>query len=155
MLPASSTTIPPHREPDAKGRAQAEAAAEKLRAVRFTHAYASEFVRAQQTAAVYCAPRLPVRIDPASTSAIPAWMGCRLMSLAIWCVPTGCASSRRGRIIPGRDGTPARLLDEIAARHPHGTVLACPTKPHPRRAGLDYGRPEQISNHDEIANCEW
>jgi broad specificity phosphatase PhoE len=35
-----------------RGRAQAGAAAEKLRAIRFTHAYASEFPRARQTAAI-------------------------------------------------------------------------------------------------------
>jgi broad specificity phosphatase PhoE len=35
-----------------RGRAQAEAAAESLRAARFTHAYASEFPRAQQTAKI-------------------------------------------------------------------------------------------------------
>lgn len=33
-----------------RGRAQAEEAAERLRAVPFTHAYASEFLRAQLTA---------------------------------------------------------------------------------------------------------
>src|SRR3989338_11375321 len=35
-----------------RGRAQAEVASDELRAVRFTHAYASEFPRAQQTAKV-------------------------------------------------------------------------------------------------------
>lgn len=36
----------------ARGRAQAEAAAERLKAVPFTHAYVSEFPRAQQTIAI-------------------------------------------------------------------------------------------------------
>jgi len=36
----------------ARGRAQAEAAAEKLCTIAFTHAYASEFPRAQQTAEI-------------------------------------------------------------------------------------------------------
>lgn len=35
-----------------QGRAQTEAGADCLRAMRFTHAYASEFLRAQQTAEI-------------------------------------------------------------------------------------------------------
>jgi len=35
-----------------RGRAQAAAAAEQLRDIAFTHAYASEFPRARQTAAI-------------------------------------------------------------------------------------------------------
>ena len=35
-----------------KGRTQAEAAAERLRETKFTHAYVSRFARAQQTAAI-------------------------------------------------------------------------------------------------------
>src|SRR5512141_2665134 len=48
-----------------RGRAQAAAAANALREFCFTHAYASEFPRARQTAAVLLQQRaLELRIDP-------------------------------------------------------------------------------------------
>jgi alpha-ribazole phosphatase len=47
-----------------RGREQAEAAAEKLCAISFTHAYVSEFPRAQQTAAIILRHHdLALRID--------------------------------------------------------------------------------------------
>src|SRR3990167_2301323 len=55
-----------------RGRAQAEAASDELRAVRFTHAYASEFPRAQQTAKILlrhhaCRLQIDARINERQT----------------------------------------------------------------------------------------
>ena len=47
-----------------RGRAQTEAASNQLRTVRFTHAYASEFPRAQQTAEILLRHQsCPLQID--------------------------------------------------------------------------------------------
>jgi len=142
----------------AKGRAQAEVAAEKLRVVRFTHAYASEFARAQQTAAVLLRHQdCPLRIDARLNERHTGMDGLPVNVFSDLVRPD------RLRIKP--EGGESLLeemerlrsfLDEIAARHPHGTVLAVSHEnPILAALALTMDDPEQISNHDEIANCEW
>jgi broad specificity phosphatase PhoE len=123
-----------------RGRAQAETAAGGLREMRFTHAYASEFPRAQQTAAILlrqhdCALQVDARLN-----------------------------ERRS----GMDGLPVHVfndleqmervrsfLDEMAVRHSDGVILAV-SHENPILAAL------ALSSEDaeqavlgSIANCEW
>ncbi len=140
-----------------RGRAQAIEAAERLRAVPFTHAYASEFPRAQQTAEILLRHR-----------------GCALD-----------IDARLNERLSGMDGQPVHLfndfvrpdplrvkpphgesfleqmerlrsfLEEAAARHPDGRILAVSHEnPILAALALAQGDPEAVVRLG-IANCEW
>jgi len=140
----------------AKGRAQAEAAAERLRAVPFTHAFASEFPRAQQTAAILLRHHaLKLRIDARLNERRSGMDGLHVDMFNDY------VRADYLRIKPPRGESfleqMERLhsfLDEIAARHPHGTVLAVSHEnPIVAALCLKSDVPEQAA-HRKLANCE-
>lgn len=140
----------------AKGRAQAEAAAERLRAVPFTHAFASEFPRAQQTAAILLRHHpLKLRIDARLNERRSGMDG-----LHVSAFNELVRSDYLHTKPPGGESFLEQMerlrsfLDEIAARHPHGTVLAVSHEnPIVAALCLKSDDPEQAS-HRKLANCE-
>lgn len=140
-----------------KGRAQAEAASDSLREMRFTHAYASEFPRAQQTAA-YLLHHHAIELD------IDARINERHTGMDGFPVQVYNDLLRPDplRIKSGQGESFLELmermrgfLDEIAARHSDGIVLAV-SHEHPIVAALalNFVDPEQVVRRS-IANCEW
>lgn len=141
-----------------RGRAQAESASDKLRAARFTHAYASEFPRAQQTAEILlrhhaCPLHIDARLNERKTgmNGLPVHVFSNLVRpdrLRI--------KPERGESFLEQMERLRNFLDEIAARHPQGTVLAV-SHENPIQAvlALTLDDPEQISRHEGLDNCEW
>ncbi len=140
----------------AKGRAQAGAAAERLRDVPFTHAYASEFPRAQQTAAILLRHHdLKLRIEARLNERRSGMDGqhvdvfndyVRADYLRIK-PPLGESFLEQMERLRG-------FLDEVAARHPHGTVLAVSHEnPIVAALCLTSEAPERVA-HTKLANCE-
>ena len=139
----------------AKGRAQAEAAADRLREIRFTHAYASEFPRAQQTAAILLRHHdLPLHIDARLNERRSGMDG---MPVHVF---NDEADKDYLHYKPENGESFLELmerlrsfLDEIAARHPDGAVLAVS---HENlivaAAALQAARPEQVMRNS-VTNC--
>jgi len=140
-----------------RGRAQAETASNELRAVRFTHAYASEFPRAQQTAEILvrhhaCPLQTDARINERKT-------GMDGLSVKVF---HDLAHQDPLRVKPERGESfleqMERLrsfLDEIAARHPDGMVLAVSHEnPILAALALTADDPDQVAR-GSIANCGW
>lgn len=139
------------------GRAQAEAASNDLRAMRFTHAYASEFPRARQTAAILLRHH-------ASPLLIDARLNERRSGMDGRPVKAFNDLVRRDplRIKPEQGESFLELMerlrsfmDEIALRQPHGMILAV-SHENPILAALaltakDAGQIVRGS----IANCAW
>lgn len=141
-----------------QGRAQAEAAAEKLRRVRITHAFASEFARAQQTAEILlrhhtCPLHIDARLNERHTGmdGLPVHVFHELVrSDPLRTKPeNGESFLEQMERLRG-------FLDEIAARHPDGTVLAA-SHEHPILAALalTVDDPEQVVRNSHLDNCEW
>lgn len=140
-----------------KGRMQAAAAAEQLRAQRFTHAYASEFARARQTAEILLRPHAcKLHIDPRLNERHTGMDGLpvnvfndRVRPDPLRIKPEGGESFLEQM---------ARLrgfMDEISARHSEGAVLAV-SHENPILAALALAAddPENVVR-GSIANCEW
>jgi broad specificity phosphatase PhoE len=141
----------------ARGRAQAEAASERLRAVPFTHAYASEFTRAQQTAAILLRDhRLHMNIDARLNERRSGMDG---LPVAVF---NDLVRADPLRIKPDRGESFLELmerlrsfLDEVALCHPDGTVLAVSHEnPIVAARALTVDDPESMVR-GSIANCEW
>lgn len=141
----------------AKGRAQAEAAAERLREMRFTHAYASEFPRAQQTAAILlCYHDLSLHIDARLNERRSGMDG----------LPVHVFNDEadkdylhyqpeHGESFLEQMARLRSFLDEIAARHPDATVLAVSHEnPIVAATALQAEYPEQVMRNS-VANCAW
>lgn len=109
-----------------RGRLQAETAADKLRGLPFTHAYASEFPRAQQTAEILLRHHvIRLQIDARLNERRSGMDGLHVDAFNDLVQPDPL------RIKPGHGESfleqMERLrsfLDEISARHPDGRVLA-------------------------------
>jgi len=140
-----------------RGQEQAEAASEELRMARFTHAYASEFPRAQQTARILlrhhgCTLQIDARINERKTGM--DWLPVKAFHDLVYDDPLHTRPDHGESFIEQM----ARLrsfLDEAATRHPDGTVLAV-SHENPILAALAL----QSSNLEEtargsIANCGW
>lgn len=149
----------PHRIVNltARGTAQAEEAADRLRAMHFTHAYASEFPRARQTAAILLRNHdVHLSIDARLNERRSGMDGLPVT------VFNDLVRSDPLRIKPERGESfleqMERLrsfLEEIAARHPGGTALAVSHEnPIIAALALTVDDPEQIVR-DSIANCAW
>lgn len=142
----------------ARGRAQAEAASNKLRVQCFTHAYASEFPRAQQTAEILlrhhaCPLQIDARLNERKSgmNGLPVYLFAELVRAdPLRAKPEGGESflEQMERL--------RGFLDAIAARHPEGTVLAA-SHGHPVLAALALTAddPEQVVRNRSIDNCEW
>ena len=139
------------------GRAQAEAASNELRAVRFTHAYASEFPRAQQTAKILlrhhaCPLQIDARINERKT-------GMDGLPVKVF---HDLAHTDPLRIKPEHGESfleqMERLrgfLNEIFTRHRDGAVLVV-SHENPILAALALSAedPDKIAR-GSIANCAW
>lgn len=140
-----------------RGRAQAEAASGRLRKKSFTHAYVSEFARARQTAEILlrhhvCQPNIDARINERRS-------GMDGSSVDEF---NDLVRSDPLRIKPDQGESFLELmerlrsfLDEAAARHPNGVLLAVPHEnPIIAALALTINDPERVVE-DSVANCEW
>ena len=141
----------------ARGRSQAEAAAEQLRDMPITHAYSSQFPRAQQTAAIVMRGRgMDINTDARLNERLSGLDGQHVDEFRKLVrddylhsrPPLGESFVQQMERVRG-------FLDEIAARYPDGVVLAvshenpvvaalCLTSPDPGQTALR-----------SVANCEW
>jgi len=140
-----------------RGRAQAEAASDSLRGMRFTHAYASEFPRARQTAEILlryndCLLRIDARLNErrSGMDGLPVHDFNDLIRpdpLRI--------KPREGESFLEQMERIGSFMDEIAGRHPDGTVLAVSHEnPILAAQALLADDPEQVVL-GSIANCAW
>ena len=141
-----------------RGRVQAEAASNELRAVRFTHAYASEFTRARQTAEILLRHQAcPLRIDARLNERHTGMDGLPVHVFSDLVRPDRLHIKPEGGESFLEEMERLRsFMDEIAMRHTDGTVLAVSHEnPIHAALALTFNDPEQITRHDGIANCEW
>ena len=140
-----------------RGRAQAEAASGSLRAVPFTHAYASEFPRARQTAEILlrhhaCPLHIDARINERRTGmdGMPVDVFVDLVRADPLRIKPEQGESFLEQMERLRG-----FMDEIAVHHPYGTVLAV-SHENPILAALAMTAddPERVVRAS-IANCEW
>lgn len=139
-----------------KGRAQAELAGEKLRAIRFSHAYASEFPRAQQTAEILlrhqaCELRIDARLNErrSGMDGLPVHVFHDLIRPDLL-----RTRPERGESFLQQMERLRSFLDEIAVRHAGGTVLAVSHEdPILAALALTAEEPGRIAS-SHIANCE-
>ncbi len=140
-----------------RGRAQAEVASNELRAARFTHAYASEFPRAQQTAKILlrhhaCPLYIDARINERRTGmdGLPV----DKFNDLIFTDPLRI-KPERGESFLEQMGRLRSFMDDLAARHPDGKVLAVSHEnPILAALALTSDNPEQTVR-GSIANCAW
>ena len=141
----------------AKGRAQAEAASGILRPLRFTHAYASEFPRARQTAAILLRNHpLQLHIDARLNERRSGLDG---LPVAVFndMVRADPLRTRpeRGESFLEQMERVRSFLDEVSGRHPDGKVLAVSHEnPIVAAKALLADDPGQVIG-DIIGNCEW
>ncbi|MDD2720178.1 MAG: histidine phosphatase family protein [Gallionella sp.] len=110
----------------AQGRIQAARAAQRLRGMAFTHAYASQFARAQQTAAIILQGRaLALGVD-ARLNERRSGMDGQHVERFNGLVRADPLQTKppHGESFIEQMARLKRFLDEIAVRHPHGLVLA-------------------------------
>ena len=141
----------------ARGRAQAESASDSLRGMRFTHAYVSEFPRAFQTAEILlrrnaCVLHIDARLNErrSGMDGLPVHAFNDLIRPdPLRVKPQGGESFLEQMERLGS------FMDEIAAIHPEGTVLAV-SHENPILAvqALLADDPEQ-KVQGSIANCAW
>ena len=141
----------------AKGRAQAGNTANSLREMRFTHAYASEFPRAQQTAAILLQHHgLTLQIDARLNERRSGMDG----------LPVHVFNDQadkdylhykpeHGESFLEQMERLRSFLNEIAARHPGGLVLAVSHEnPIVAATALQADHPEQVMRNS-IDTCAW
>jgi len=141
-----------------RGRAQAEAAANRLRKAQFTHAYVSEFPRAQQTAKILLRHHpCPLTVDARLNERHTGMNGLPVHVFSDLVRPDRLRiKPERGESFLEQMERLRGFLDDIASRHPDGTVLAVSHEsPIQAALALTLDDPEQITRHDGIANCEW
>jgi alpha-ribazole phosphatase len=140
-----------------RGRAQAEAAAEILREVSFTHAYASEFPRARQTAAILLRHHnLHLHVDGRLNERRSGMDGLpvHVFNDLVRADPLRFKPERGESFLEQMERLRS-FLDEIAACHPDGVVLAVSHEnPIVAALALTVEDPEQVIR-DSVANCGW
>jgi len=140
-----------------RGRAQAEAASEELRAVRFTCAYASEFPRVRQTAEILlrhhaCPLLIDARINERKTGM--DWLPVEAFHDLMRADPLRIKPEHGESFLEQMERLRG-FMDEIAARHPDGIIMAVSHEnPILAALALTAGDPEQIARN-KIANCAW
>ena len=140
-----------------KGRAQAEAASYKLRNMRFTQAYASEFPRARQTAEILlrhhsCLLQIDARINErrSGMDGLPVHAFNEMIRFDPLRV-----KPQHGESFLEQMGRLRNFMDEIAIRHPAGIVLAVSHEnPILAAQALLVEEPE-LTVRGSIANCAW
>jgi broad specificity phosphatase PhoE len=140
-----------------RGRVQAEEASGKLRAVPFTHAYASEFPRAQQTAEILLRHHAcPLLTDARINERQTGMDGLPVEAFHDLVYPDPLRiKPERGESFLEQMGRLSGFLDELAARHPDGIVLAVSHEnPILAAQALAADDPEQTAR-GSILNCGW
>jgi broad specificity phosphatase PhoE len=141
----------------AYGRQQAQAAAKALRALPFIYAYASQFLRTQQTAEILLQGRdCPFDIDARLNERHTGMDGLHVDVFnelvrpdLLYTRPPG------GETFVEQMERLRSFMNEIAARHPQGTVLAV-SHENPILAALAVGRGEpEVVVRGSVGNCEW
>ncbi len=138
-----------------RGRAQAEAASNELRAMRFTHAYASEFPRALQTAKILLRHHAcPLQIDARINERKTGMDGLPVKAFHDLVFPDPLRiKPEHGESFLEQMERLRGFMDEIAARYPEGLVLAVSHEnPILAAQALTADDPEQIVL-GKIANC--
>lgn len=140
-----------------KGRSQAAAAGEALRMHRFTHAYVSEFARAQQTVQIILRHQAcELRIDPRLNERRSGMDGLPVhvfndqvrADLLRFKPPHGESFLEQMQRLRS-------FLDEGSGRHPDGLVLAVSHQdPILAAQALTADDPETIAAR-QMRNCEW
>jgi broad specificity phosphatase PhoE len=139
-----------------RGRAQAEAAANHLRDVPFTHAYASEFLRAQQTAEILLRHHAcPLQIDARLNERRSGMDGLPVHVFNDLVRPDPLRIKPEGGETFLEEMERLRsFLNEGAARHPDGVALAVSHEnPIVAALALTVADPDQVVRRN-IANCE-
>lgn len=139
-----------------RGRAQAGAAAEMLRDIAFTHAYASEFPRAQQTAAILLRNhRLELNIDARLNERRSGMDGQHVDAFNDYVRDDYLhIKPPRGESFVEQMGRLRSFLDEIALHHPDGVVLAVSHEnPIVATLALTVTDPAQVMRR-RLENCE-
>jgi alpha-ribazole phosphatase/probable phosphoglycerate mutase len=129
-----------------------------LRAVRFTHAYASEFTRARQTAEILLRHHAcPLRIDARLNERHTGMDGLPVKAFHDLVHPDPLRiKPEQGESFLEQMERLRSFMDELAVRYPDGMVLAVSHEnPILAALALTIDDPEQITRNDGIANCEW
>lgn len=140
----------------ARGREQAAAAAERLRDVPFTHAYASEFPRARQTAEILLRRHAcPLHIDARLNERHTGMDGLPVDAFNDLVRPDPLhIRPEGGESFVEQMERLRSFMDETVARHPNGVVLAVSHEnPIVAALALTEGDPEQVVRRN-VANCE-
>jgi len=141
----------------ARGRAQAESAAEKLRDMRFTHAYVSQFPRAQQTLSILLQhhalrPTVDARLNEriSGMDGLPVHLFNDLVS------PDPLhLKSPHGETFLEQMERVCSFLDEIALCHPDALVLAVSHEnPIIAALALTVADAETVVR-EHVDNCGW
>lgn len=140
-----------------RGRLQAEEASEKLRAVPFIHAYASEFPRARQTAEILLRYHdCPLHIDARINERRTGMDGQSVEAFHDLVSP----DPLRAKLAPGESFLEQMerlrsFMDEIAARHSDGIALAVSHEnPILAALALTVDDPGKIAR-GSVPNCAW
>ncbi|HZW25760.1 MAG TPA: histidine phosphatase family protein [Gallionella sp.] len=139
-----------------RGRTQAAAAAEKLRDIEFTHAYASEFPRAQQTAEILLQHhKLQLDIDARLNERISGMDGLHVDVFNDYVRDDYLYSKPpHGESFLEQMDRLRGFLDDIAVRHPDGIVLAVSHEnPIVAALALTVADPSQVMRR-RLENCE-
>lgn len=138
------------------GQAQAESVAEHLREIPFTHACASEFLRAQQTAQIILRHHaLPMQIDARLNERRSGMDGLHVDVFNDLVRPDPLhIRPENGESFLEQMARLKSFMDEVARRHPDGIVLAVSHEnPILAARALSEGNPER-GVRTNLANCE-
>lgn len=137
------------------GQAQAESVAERLREIPFTHAYASEFLRAQQTAQrILRHHALTSQIDARLNERRSGMDGLHVDVFNDLVRPDPLRiKPERGESFLEQMDRLKSFMDEAAGRYPDGVVLAVSHENPILAARALVSNPEQVV-HSHLNNCE-
>lgn len=141
----------------AKGQEQAATAAQAFSGIRFSHVYASQFPRAQQTAEIILAGRdLSLTIDARLNERCSGLDGQPVEAF------NGLVRPDPVRIKPANGESfleqmqrVGEFLDEIARHYPEGIVLAVSHENPIQAAAALAGRDVEAAARGGLANCAW
>jgi broad specificity phosphatase PhoE len=140
-----------------RGRRQAEAASARLREMKFTHAYASQFTRAQQTADILLQHHeLELNIDARLNERISGMDGLPVHLFNDLIRPDPLhLKSEKGETFMEQMKRVRSFLDDAALRHADAWVLAVSHEnPIVAALALTVDAPETIVRRS-IENCGW
>lgn len=142
-----------------RGRAQAMEAVEGLRGVGFTHAYASEFPRARETAEILLAGlglNLPLRLDARLNERRSGLDGepVEAFNGLVRADPVHIRPISGESFLEQMDRVRG-YLDDIARRYPEAVVLAVSHENPILAASALVGRAPKEAARGAMANCGW